>query len=187
MSNASTGFFRPIVRPDGKLIVYEYTGAGFTPVVIDPQPLDDLGTIKFLGAEIAAQHPIVKTWAVGSPASVPLDSLIQGRGKYIPNEQMKLEGVYPVVEGYRGDVAAGMHANFEDPLQFHQLLATLAYAVDSDLPSDQRLHINLEYKTLKWRLRYWHNGADFYDLFGPTYRSRRGDAVLLGYKARPGL
>ena len=182
VSNASTGFFRPIPRPDGKLIVYEYTGAGFTPVVIDPQPLQDLGSIKFLGAEIAAQHPVVKQWAVGSPASVPLDSLIQGRGKYIPNAQMKLDAIYPVVEGYRGDVAAGVHAIFEDPLQFHQLLATLAYSTDGGMPSDERLHINLEYKTLKWRLRYWHNGADFYDLFGPTYRSRRGDAVLLGYK-----
>ena len=182
VSNASTGYFRPIVRPDGKLIVYEYTGAGFTPVVIDPQPLQDLGSIKFLGAEIAEQHPIVKQWAVGSPASVPLDSLVVSRGKYLPNAQMRLDAIYPVVEGYRGDVAAGVHAIFEDPLQFHQLLATVAYATDDAMPSDERLHINLEYKTLKWRLRYWHNGADFYDLVGPTYKSRRGDAVLLGYK-----
>jgi hypothetical protein len=31
-------------------------------------------------------------------------------------------------------------------------------------------------------LRYWHNDADFYDLFGPTKRSRKGDAFLVGYK-----
>ncbi len=182
VSNASTGFFRPIPRRDGKLIVYEYTGAGFTPVVIDPVPLNDLGNVKFLGAEIAAQHPIVKTWAVGSPDSVPLESLIQERGKYVPNREMKLASLYPVVEGYRSDVAVGVHAIFEDPLQFHQLMGTLAYSVDDREPSDERLHVNLEYKTLKWRLRYWHNGADFYDLFGPTYRSRRGDAVMVGYK-----
>jgi hypothetical protein len=182
VSNASTGFVRPIPRADGKLIVYEYTGAGFTPVVIDPVPLQDLGSIKFLGAEVAAKHPIVKTWAAGSSASVPLDSLVVERGKYIPNQEMKLASIYPVVEGYRGDVAAGVHAIFEDPLQFHQLTATLAYSPADDLPSDERLHVNLEYKTLKWRMRYWHNGADFYDLFGPTYRSRRGDAVLVGYK-----
>ncbi len=182
VSNASTGFFRPIPRSDGKLIVYEYTGAGFAPVLIDPVPLQDLGSIKFLGAEIAAKHPIVKEWAVGSPASVPLESLIVERGKYVPNKEMKLASIYPIVEGYRGDVAAGAHAIFEDPLQFHQVLATVAYSPATDLPARERLHVNLEYKTLKWRLRYWHNGADFYDLFGPTYRSRRGDAVLVGYK-----
>ncbi len=182
VSNASTGYFRPIPRPDGKLIVYEYTGAGFEPVLIDPQPLQDLGSIKFLGAEVAAQHPIVKTWAVGSPASVPLDSLIQERGKYIPNQEMRLDSIYPVFEGYRGDAAVGVHAIFEDPLQFHQVMGTLAYSIDDQVPADERLHVNLEYKTLKWRLQYWHNGADFYDLFGPTYRSRRGDAILVGYK-----
>ncbi|HEY2356588.1 MAG TPA: hypothetical protein VGH86_04000 [Phenylobacterium sp.] len=182
VSNASTGFFRPIPRTDGKLVVYEYAGAGFTPVVIDPVPLQDLGSIKFLGAEVAAKHPIVKQWAVGSPASVPLDSLVLERGKYEPNKEMRLDSIYPVIVGYRGEVAAGVHAIFEDPLQFHQLMATLAYSPGDSVPSDERLHVNLEYKTLKWRLRYWHNGADFYDLFGPTYRSRRGDAVLVGYK-----
>jgi len=182
VSNASTGFFRPIPRPDGKLIVYEYAGTGFRPVVIDPKPLDDVGSVKFLGAEIAAAHPIVKQWAVGSPASVPLDSLITERGKYVPNREMKLASIYPVVVGFQGDVAAGVHAIFEDPLQFHQVLATLAYSPESNVPDDERLHVDLEYKTLKWRLRYSHNGADFYDLFGPTYRSRRGDAVKIGYK-----
>jgi hypothetical protein len=182
VSNASTGFFRPIPRADGKLVVYEYAGDGFTPVVIDPVPLQDLGTIKFLGAEIAARHPIVKTWAVGSPAGVPLDSLITERGKYRPRQEMKFASVYPVVEGYRGDVAVGVHAIFEDPLQFHQASATIAVSPGHGVPDDERLHVNLEYKTLKWRVRYRHNGADFYDLFGPTYRSRRGDAVLIGYK-----
>jgi hypothetical protein len=182
VSNASTGFFRPIPRADGKLIVYEYTGQGFTPVVIDPKPLDDLGTIKFLGAEVAAKRPIVKAWAVGSPASVPLDSLITSRGKYRPGREMRLDSIYPVVEGYRGDVAAGVHAIIEDPLQFRQASATIAYSPADDVPQSERLHVNLEYKTLRWRVRYWHNGADFYDLFGPTYRSRRGDAVLVGYK-----
>ena len=182
VSNASTGFFRPIPRADGKLIVYEYAGDGFTPVVIDPVPLQDLGTIKFLGAEIAAKHPIVKQWAIGSPASVPLDSMILERGKYVPGKERKLASIYPVVEGYRGDVAVGVHAIFEDPLQFHQASATVAYSPGPDVASDERLHVNLEYKTLKWRARYWHNGADFYDLFGPTYRSRKGDALLVGYK-----
>lgn len=182
VSNASTGFFRPIPRADGKLVVYEYAGAGFTPVVIDPVPLQDLGTIKFLAAEIAAKHPIVKQWAVGSPSAVPLDSLILERGKYRPRQEMKFASIYPVIEGYRGDVAAGVHAIFEDPLQFQQASATIGFSPGDDVPNDERLHINLEYKTLKWRLRYWHNGADFYDLFGPTYRSRRGDAVLVGYK-----
>ncbi len=67
VSNAETGFFRPIPREDGSLIVYEYTGEGFRPGVIQPQPLNDLGTVRFLGTEIAQTHPVVTTWTAGSP------------------------------------------------------------------------------------------------------------------------
>ena len=34
---------------------------------------------------------------------------------------------------------------------------------------------------MSWRLRYLHNGADFYDLLGPVERSRRGDAFIAAY------
>jgi hypothetical protein len=181
VSNAATGFFRPIPRRDGSLIVFEYTGDGFVAETIDPKPLDDLGAIKFLGAEVAAQHPIVKTWTVGSPASVPLDSMIIRRDHYIPLDEIKLASIYPVVEGYKGRAAVGLHAIFEDPMQFNQATATVTYT-PCCLASAERLHVNLTYHDLNWNFRYWHNDADFYDLFGPTDRSRKGDAFLVGFK-----
>ena len=182
VSNAATGLFRPIPRPDGSLIAFEYTGQGFTPVKLDPKPLDDLGNIKFLGTEIAEKHPIVKTWAVGSPAAVPLDSLITSQGKYSPFHQMKLAGTYPVIEGYKGQVAIGGHLIFEDPMQFDQLTATLSYTPGGQMPGSERIHADLDFHNIAWRFRYWHNDADFYDLFGPTKRARKGDAVIIGYQ-----
>jgi hypothetical protein len=180
VSNAETGFFRPIPQADGSLIVFEYTGDGFQPATIQPQPLDDLGTVRFLGAQIAEQHPIVTTWTAGSPANIDLDSLITEQGHYSPRGEMRLGAAYPIIEGYRGRVAVGYHAVFEDPLQFNQLHATLSYLPDSPY-DDQDWHFDIEYKTLRWRFRYWHNDADFYDLFGPTERSRAGDAIVVGY------
>jgi hypothetical protein len=182
VSNASTGLFRPIPRPDGSLIAFEYTGKGFTPVSLDPKPLEDLGAIKFLGAEVAATHPVVKTWAVGSPARVPLDQMITERGKYVPLHEMKLGAMYPIVEGYKGQVAFGWHAIFEDPMQFNQLTTTLTYSPGSSLPGEERWHADVDFHTLRWRLRYWHNDAAFYDLFGPTERARKGDAFIVGYR-----
>jgi hypothetical protein len=181
VSNSATGFFRPIPQADGSLIVYEFTGAGFRPVSIEPEPLSDLGTVRFLGAEIARRHPVVTTWTAGSPASVPLEERITARGHYVPQDEMRLGAMYPVVEGYRGRAALGYHVVFEDPLQFNQLQATLSYTPDSPY-NDQDWHLDLSYHTLKWRVRYWHNDADFYDLFGPTERARAGDAFSVGYK-----
>ena len=44
--------------------------------------------------------------------------------------------------------------------------------------ASERWHFSAEYHALDLSVRYWHNDADFYDLFGPTERSRKGDAVL---------
>jgi sugar lactone lactonase YvrE len=182
VSNATTGFFRPIARDDGNLIVLEYTGEGFRPVLIDPKPVNDLGTIKFLGTENVAKHPFLKTLAVGSPARVPIDQLITERGEYIPQKELRLDSTYPVVQGYKGHVGFGWYINFEDPPQFNQLQALVSYSPAGDLRPWEALHATVSYHTVFWHVRYWHNDANFYDLFGPTDRSRKGDALLGGYR-----
>ena len=181
LSNASTGFFRPMVRPDGRLLVYEYTGEGLTPSLIRPEPRDDLGTVEFLGTRVVNAHPVLKTWGVGSPAKVDLDKLVTERGKYRPSDRMKLAAAYPVVEGYLGSPAAGYYIHLEDPMQFHQLSATFSVSPFGKRKWGERLHADVEYKTLNWKLRYWHNDADIYDLAGPVERSRKGDAVIISY------
>jgi hypothetical protein len=182
VSNASTGLFRPIPRADGSLIAFDFTGQGFTPVSFDPKPLDDLGAIKFMGTEVADQHPVVKSWAVGPPSAVPFDQVVTSRGKYHPLQEMKLADTYPVLLGYKGKVAVGGQVVFEDPLQFDQLSATLAYSPAAGLPASERIHADLQFHTIAWKLEYWHNNADFYDLTGPTERARKGDAVILDYQ-----
>ena len=181
VSNASTGFFRPQLQPDGKLLVYEYTGEGLTPSLITPKPTEDLGTVEFLGTRVVKTHPELKSWGVGSPAKVPLDELVTERGHYDATKRMKLASMYPIIEGYQKQVSPGYLLHFEDPMQFHQFDASLSYSPFGDLPDKERLHVALKYKTLNWKLQYLHNYADFYDLFGPVERSRKGDVVSLGW------
>jgi hypothetical protein len=182
VSNAVTGYFRPVGLDDGSLVVFEYTGQGFRPVRIDPKPINDLGTIKFLGTETVNKHPVLKSYAVGSPANIPIDQMITSRGEYIPQKEIKLDATYPVVQGYKGHVGLGWYANFEDPLQFNQLQLLVSASPAGDLRPWEFLHADVSYRTLYWRVRYWHNEANFYDLFGPVDRSRKGDALLGGYR-----
>jgi len=181
VSNAATGFFRPLPMKDGSMIVYEYTGEGFRPVRIDPKPLDNLGNVSFLGTEIANKYPIVKTWAVGSPSQVPIDSMITGRGEYIPRDELRLMALYPTVMGYRGHAAIGLYADLQDPLGYNELSANIAYSPASNITGGEQFHADISYRTLYWHVKYWHNYATFYDLFGPVDNSRRGDALLAGY------
>ncbi len=182
ITNAETGYFRPIPRPDGRLLVMEYSGTGFAPTLIDATPIEDLGAITFLGAKIAETHPIVKTWNAGSPAAVPLDKMITSRAPYEPLHEMRRDAHYPVVLGYRDSVAVGYRFDVADPLHLYTLSVTAGVSVDNSVPSGERLHARVDFRTLDWHWRYWHNDADFYDLFGPTKRSRKGDALTMGYR-----
>ncbi len=182
VTNAETGFFRPIPRPDGTLLALEYTGTGFVPMMLNPVPLPDVGAITFLGNEIVRQHPVVKSWQVGSPAAVPLDSMTTNKGKYVPLHEMRTDNRYPILEGYLGTAALGWQFGFADPLHLYNLSVATSYSITGDVPSSEKFHANVDFKALNWHAQYWHNLADFYDLFGPTKRSRKGDALSLGYK-----
>ena len=182
VSNAATGFFRPMPQPDGSLLVYEFAGQGLTPSRIMPKPTEDLGTVEFLGTKVVNAHPVLKTWGVGSPARVPLDELVTERGKYHITKRMKLAAAYPILEGYQGQYSPGYLFHLEDPMQFHQLDATFSYSAFGELPDKERLHFSLKYRSLNWKLQYLHNYADFYDLFGPVERSRKGDVFAIGWK-----
>ena len=138
LTNASTGFFRPQLRPDGSLFVYEYTGEGFNPSFVRPKVRDDLGTVEFLGTEVVKARPELKDWGVGSPAKVPLDDLITQRGTYNPPSAcVSLR----ITRSSRATtkVALGYYFHFEDPLQFHQLSASVAVS-PYKVKGGERLH-----------------------------------------------
>jgi hypothetical protein len=183
VSNAETGLFRPIPLQDGRLLVSEYTGQGFVPTIIDPVIFDEAGTITFLGAEIARKHNMVMDWNVAPLLDdINHEELISAKGKYRPYRELSFESAYPVIEGYRDSEALGWYFQLTDPAQLHRFGLTASYSWDDQLPSSEQLHVSLEYEALNWYARYWHNGADFYDLAGPTQRSRKGDAYILGYE-----
>jgi hypothetical protein len=181
VSNAESGFFRPLPLADGRLVVLTYTGAGFIPAIIEPRPLTDVSAITFLGAEVAAKYPLVKTWQVPAPSTVDDQKLITGKGPYVPLRSLEIETAYPVVQGYKNTAGVGYHLNIEDPLQFASLGITAAYTPENNLRSDERGHIDINGSYRFWTAELSWNRSDFYDLFGPTERSRKGYAAKLGY------
>lgn len=181
VSNAETGLVRPIPLTDGRMIAFDYTGAGFVPSVFDPVPLDDLGAISFLGAALAERHPTVTTWQVAPPTTVEVAEIVTGEGTYAPLGNLGLQSAYPVLQGYKDSIGAGWRFNVEDPLSLAQFTITGAYTPDDSLPSDERGHLDVRFRYLNWRAGVWWNRSDFYDLFGPTKRSRKGYAATVGY------
>lgn len=180
VSNAETGFFRPIPQADGSLIVFHYTGQGFTPAVIDPQPLESLGTITFFGAQLIERHPQLSEWQVDSPAAIPLEEMIIAEGHYEPLPHMGLESVYPVLQGYKSSIGAGLHAAISDHIGFNRLGVTAALTPNQ--PGGEQGHVLVRHQYQRidemlpgsWTTELAYNRADFYDIFGPTRVSRKG-------------
>jgi hypothetical protein len=58
---------------------------------------------------------------------------------------------------------------------------TASYTPDSSLPENERYHVQGELQRYDWTVGFQVNGADFYDLVGPTKTSLKGWAVRAGY------
>src|SRR5262249_11367001 len=181
VSNAETGFFRPLPLDESHLIVLRYAANGFVPSVIEAHPTEDLSAVSFLGERVAAKYPEVQGWVASIPASIPVDKHIQREGVYRRERELSVESITPVVEGYKDSVGIGANARFSDPIGFDWVILDTSYSPDNGLPAKERLHVLAEGRHKQWTAGAAWNGADFYDLFGPTKRSRAGYNGYVAY------
>jgi len=181
ISNAETGFFRPLPLGRDSLVVFRYTGKGFVPAMIADRIVRDVSAITFLGQQLVEKYPVLKTWMVPSPARVRIDSLTTYSGPYHPLRNIGLATVVPVVEGYKSYTAIGLRMDLSDPFSFHNADLAASYTPDPGLPHDERLHVSAGYRHRGLSARFRHNNASFYDLAGPTQVSRKGYGLGLAY------
>ena len=183
LSNAQTGLFRPLPMPDGRMLAFDYAGQGLLPGFIDAQPREDLAAITFLGAQIAEQHPIVKEWNVGSPARIDLEKITTSKGDYDPVRELEQAGAVSDGPGLPGrrrrrhawqlvrPARPGSHRR-RPCVQSRRLVAALRARAFRCAAGSTSTGASATSTT----------AADFYDLFGPTKTSVRGNSWLVGYK-----
>lgn len=181
VSNCETGMFRPVPIAPDSLIVFRFTGDGFVPTYIKPKPLEDVSAITLLGQLVAEKYPVVRTWNIGPPSSVNLDSVVVYSGPYKKLGSMGLASIFPVAQGYKEFGAVGLRMNLSDPAFSNSLHLTLSYTPTTKLAGDERLHADMRFSRGRWGIVGRYNAADFYDLFGPSKTSRKGYAAGLEY------
>jgi hypothetical protein len=196
-SNAETGYFRPIPINDDKIFAFKYTSDGFKPVYIPNKPAESVSSIKFLGNETIKKHPMLADWQIYGPNAetfnADYDALDAKEGIYVPSKEVKLSYAYPIVVGYKDNFGIGYKFSFRDPLSSKTLDFSLSYTpnqwkndlinTNSNIDKEEEFHASLNYSTTnigggllagKTNIYASYNKADFYDLFGPTQRSRKG-------------
>ena len=187
LSNAETGFFRPVPVSGDSLVVFAYTRWGFVPSLIANQKVDSVSAIRFLGKAIADRRPDVQAWMVPPASRVDLDSVTISQGPYRSLGNLKLDSAYPVVEGYQDAagtdaVAVGLRMNVSDRIGTTAFDLTGSYSPDLRLASSERLHLRANLNWWNWQVSAALNPADFYDLVGPTKVSRKGYSLALQYQ-----
>lgn len=183
ISNAETGFFRPLKIADSKILVYNYVGGkGWLPGFIEDKEAKNVSAIDFLGQKVYDKHPDIKTITDGDPNKIDLKSKITYQGEYSFIKNFKTNGIYPIVQGYKNYAAYGFEFTFSDDLFLNNLKFSLTYTPKNEkLEEDEQFHFNADYKYQNFKFRASYNKADFYDLFGPTKVSRKGTGLGFGY------
>jgi hypothetical protein len=181
ISNAETGFFRPIPLPGGSLIAFEYTSKGFVPARVPVKPLEDVSAVKYFGQVTLNKYPELRKWKLPPPSSINSENLIAKSGAYDPLRNVQLVSAYPIVQGYLNTASVGMRAEFADRLRLAGVNVDASVSPDPNLPPDQRVHLSFDAHFWDWKLTGYYNYADFYDLFGPTKLSRKGESLKLAH------
>ncbi len=180
ITNGESGFFRPLPVSSDSLIAFHFTARGFVPVMIGNRIVEDVSAIRYLGNAVIEEHPQLQSWSL-QPPPVAADSGFNP-GIYYPMEHIRIGSVYPVVEGYKVYPSYGLRFNLSDPMLLHSMDLTFSYSPNRHLPEKERLHAVFNYRFWEWALNGSYNGADFYDLFGPTRTSRKGYSAEVQYK-----
>lgn len=182
VTNALTGFFRPLAISDDELFAFHYTSKGFLPVTLENRTLEDVNAIRFLGQDIVEKYPIVKEWTLPPPSAIDLDALEPEQGPYRPRQHLELMSAYPILVDYRGHASMGYRFNIMDPVGLTAIDVSASVSPESGVPADQMFHLTANYNHYPWRVSAFYNPADFYDFFGPTKTSRKGYGFLGEFK-----
>jgi hypothetical protein len=182
ITNADTGYFRPVPLSGDEVLAFRYTGNGFLPVTIQAQPVEKVNAITFLGQKVVQTYPIVKEWKLPPPSTVDLDAITKHEATYSAFVTLRERSFFPVVEGYKSYPGIGFRLNLADSIGYNRLNMTASYSPSATLPSNERLHFKAKYSYLGWEITGAYNYANFYDLFGPTKQGFKGYWLGVGYK-----
>ena len=182
VSNAETGLFRPMPLADGRLVVLELHRRRFRPRDHRSPPDQGRECHHLLRRAGRREVPSGQDVAGCLAERRRRREAVTQKGPYVPWRNLEpLEWLSGDCRATRISFGIGYHFNFDDPLQFVSLGITAAYTPSTSLPGKERGHVDITGRYQFWRAELSWNRPDFYDIFGPTKRSRKGYAAKLGY------
>jgi hypothetical protein len=179
LSNTETGLFMPLQLSEDSLFVLKFFRDGLQPGIIPVKKVNDANSIIYFGNMVYEKHPEVGEWSLPPASSLKADSVSDE--PYYPLKQMHLANAWPDIAGFKGTVAAGYRLEWKDIMGLSDLEVFVAASPWSQYADRQKFHITLDWKYWDWHFSASYNKPHFYDLFGPSMRSRAGYSLGVDY------
>lgn len=174
LSNDESGLFMPVQWNEDSLLVLKFRRDGMQPGMIPIQVLPDANAIQFLGNLAFERNPGMSDYSLPPASRVNLDSLKLNEGPYSPLHNMAIAGSYPDIAGYKETLVLGYRLNFIDRIGLTHLSLFAGISPWSTYEDREKFHFDLKWNYWSWTFTAAWNKTHFYDLFGPTKRSRAG-------------
>jgi hypothetical protein len=179
LSNDESGLFMPVQISEDSLFVLKFRRDGMQPGLIPLNVLPDANSIQFLGNLAYEKNPQVFDYSLPPASRVNLDSLLLDEAPYDPIKNMAISGSYPDLAGYKESLVLGYRLNLMDRMGLSSFSLFLGASPWSQYEEKQQWHAELKWTYWSWTFNAAWNKAHFYDLFGPTKRSRAGYTIGL--------
>ena len=180
LTNTERGYFRPMQFHPDSLIAYSYSSKGLTLVKL---AIDTVSTnaINLFGMNVFKNNPELYNYKLAPISSINLDSIGVIEEDYNTFKNLQLSYIIPIAEGYKDFPSFGFKAKLIDKLYINQIDFSLSYSPNPLIPENERIHFNMKFNYWYWEFFASFNRANFYDLLGPTKRSREGGAIGFKY------
>lgn len=191
LSNVKTGLFAPYMMKDGTILAYQFTSDGMLPVQLEHNVLTDCNDIDLLGQKAYEAHTeIASLKNLRKPQTrIEFGEVYDSIKVYQPLRELRFQGSYIDISGFTDRKAwnkvtpvLGYHVTLSDPIGFNTLNLEAGISPLSHHAWKNRFHVAAEWHSYFWTVNAAWNKPNFYDLFGPTRRSRKGYQVGASYE-----
>ena len=151
VTNAETGFFRPIPLGGRRADRVPLLGRRLRARAIEPRPLEDVSADHVPRRAPGRRTSRLKNWMVGSPADVPFDSMRSRQRRYRLAGGLQLESFYPVLQGYKDTSAIGCASTSPIRCSSTAPAWSASYSPCRRPAAAERVHLKADYQRYDWR------------------------------------
>ena len=191
LTNTDIGLFAPLEITPGQLLALQFKRDGLQPVLLSREVVKDANAINLYG-QLAYENNKEAMEQVGLLRdSLPrknFGDVYNNITSYNVFKEMKFAGAYPIISGFTDTKAwnhmtpvLGYRFNVNDPVGLSSMKLSFGLSPWSNNDWKNKFHVDFDWKYYFWNLKVAWNHMDFYDLFGPMRKSRKGFVVQLAY------